>query len=125
MKLLYRKIMTNFIQLPEFEREFVRLSKKYPSLLSDIEDVKVIILSQPCGVGKNFTIIYSSNNVKIVKVRIHCESLKKRAIRLIYSYIENEKKFVFIELYFKGDKANEGKERIEQYLKNYLNKNNV
>src|SRR3989344_3359113 len=100
MKLLYRKIMTNFIQLPEFEREFVRLSKKYPSLLSDIEDVKVIILSQPCGVGKNFTIIYSSNNVKIVKVRIHCESLKKRAIRLIYSYIENEKKFVFIELYF-------------------------
>ena len=119
MKPLYRKIMSNFIQLPEFKKELKRLSKKYPSLKGDIEDVKPILLSQPCGIGKNFTNVCSFEKVKIVKARIHCESLRKRAIRLIYSYRENEIKFIFIELYFKGEKENEDKERIVKYLKNY------
>ena len=111
--------MSNFIQSPEFERELKKLSKKYPSLESDIEDIKPVLLSQPCGIGKNFTIIYSSEKVKIVKVRIHCESLAKRTIRLIYSYREGQMKFIFIELYFKGDKEKEDRERIIKYLKNY------
>ena len=119
MKPLYRKTMSNFIQLPEFEKELKRLSKKYPSLDNDIEDIKPILLSQLCGIGKNFTIIYSFDKTKIVKARIHCESLRKRTIRLIYSYRENEIKFIFIELYFKGEKENEDRERIIKYLKNY------
>jgi mRNA-degrading endonuclease RelE of RelBE toxin-antitoxin system len=110
--------MSAFCQLPEFERELKRLSKKYPSLVSDIEDIKPILQSSPTGIGKNFTIIKLVGDIKIVKVRIQCESLRSRTIRLIYSYQAGKFEFMFIEVYFKGDKTNEDKERIKDYLNN-------
>ncbi|MDO8183478.1 MAG: hypothetical protein Q7T49_00635 [bacterium] len=109
--------MTKFYQLPEFTKELKRLSKKYPSLIGDIEDLKPILLASPTGIGKNFTIINITGEVKIIKVRIHCESLRARTIRLIYAYHEDKIEFVYIELYFKGDKENEDRERIAKYLK--------
>lgn len=108
--------MATFHQLPEFEKELKKLSKKYPTLVSDIEDVKQILKSSPTGVGKNFTIIASREMVKVVKVRIHCESLRARTIRLIYAYHGDRIEFVYIEVYFKGDKENENKERIREYF---------
>jgi len=36
-------------------------------------------------------------------------------IRIIYAYYENEDVIEFIEIYFKGDKANEDKKRILKY----------
>ncbi|MBI2591646.1 MAG: hypothetical protein HYW34_03150 [Candidatus Brennerbacteria bacterium] len=36
----------------------------------------------------------------------------------IYSHAEQEQRIEFIELYFKGDKENENRERIKEYLKN-------
>jgi len=116
--------MPSFSQLPEFDKELKKLSKKYPTLESDIEDIKPVLLSCPTGIGKSFTIISSSEKVKIVKVRIHCESLRGRFMRLIYAYhkdregIKNSVEFMYIEIYFKGDKENENKERIARYLKN-------
>jgi hypothetical protein len=111
--------MSKFYQLPEFENELKKLSKKYPTLGSDIEDIKQIILQFPTGIGKNFTIIRVTEELKIVKVRLHCESLRARTIRLIYAYHEGRFEFICIELYFKGDKENENRERIEEYLKNF------
>jgi mRNA-degrading endonuclease RelE of RelBE toxin-antitoxin system len=109
--------MITFSQLPEFERELKRLSRKYPSLVSDIEDIKPILSSSPTGIGKNFTIIKIMDDVRIVKVRIHCESLRSRSIRLIYSYHAGRFQFMFLELYFKGEKENEDHERIARYLR--------
>ena len=82
----------------------------------DIGDIKPILLSCPTGIGKNFTIIHSSKDIKIIKVRIHCESLRARTIRLIYAYRENKVEFMYIELYFKGKKENENRERVKRYL---------
>lgn len=110
--------MSIFSRLPIFEKELKKLSKKYPTLESDIEDIKSVLLSCPTGIGKNFIIIRSIENVKIVKVKIHCESLGARTIRLIYSYKEDKIEFLYIEVYFKGDKENEDRERINEYLKN-------
>jgi hypothetical protein len=110
--------MAIFTQLPEFEKELKKLSKKYPTIESDIEDIKPIILNCPTGTGKNFIIIKSTENTKIVKVKIHCESLRSRTIRLIYSYREDKFEFLYLEVYFKGDKENEDRERINEYLKN-------
>lgn len=112
--------MSNFSQLPEFEKELKRLSKKYPTLASDIEDIKPILISNPTGIGKNFTIVSVVQDVKIVKVRIHCESLRARSIRLIYAYHTDRIEFMYLELYFKGDKENEDRERIAQYLKSVV-----
>jgi hypothetical protein len=36
-------------------------------------------------------------------------------IRIIYAYYEKEDVIEFIEIYFKGDKANEDKKRIIKY----------
>ncbi|MFA5933730.1 MAG: hypothetical protein WC795_00690 [Candidatus Paceibacterota bacterium] len=109
--------MATFSQLPEFEKELKKLSKKYSSLENDIDDIKPVLLSCPTGIGKNFTIIHSDNEIKIIKVRIHCESLHTRTIRLIYAYHKNKIEFIYIELYFKGNKENENKDRIEEYLR--------
>ena len=109
--------MSRFSQLPEFEKELKKLSKKYPTLANDIDDIKPVLISSPTGIGKNFTIIGTFQEVKIVKVRIHCESLRARTMRLIYAYRKDKIEFMYIELYFKGDKENEDKERIKQYLK--------
>lgn len=108
--------MNKFLQLPEFDRELKKLSKKYPSLKNDIEDIKPVLIESPTGIGKNFTIISTTKEVKIVKVRIHCESLRSRSIRLIYAYHKDKIEFMYIEIYFKGDKENEDRERIEEYL---------
>lgn len=111
--------MSRFCQLPEFEKEFKKLSKKYPTLSSDIEDIKPILLETQTGIGKNFTIISTTENIQIVKVRILCESLRSRAIRLIYAYHRDKIEFMYIEVYFKGDKENEDSERIKNYLNEY------
>ena len=106
-----------FYQLPEFEKELKKLSKKYPTLPSDIEDIKPILLEIKTGIGKNFTIIATVESVQIVKVRILCESLRSRTIRLIYACYKDKIEFMYIELHFKGDTENENKERIKAYLK--------
>ena len=110
--------MSHFNYLPEFEKEFGHLLKKYRSLDEDIKKFERFIFEDPTGLGKNFTIVHSDESFKIVKARMKCKSLKKRSIRLIYAYHNNTFEFMFIEIYFKGDKANENRERIKDYLKN-------
>ncbi len=112
--------MSHFFQLPEFDKEIKKLSKKYPTLESDILDIKPILMISPTGIGKNFTIIKTVGEIKIVKARVHCESLRSRVIRLIYAYHKDKIEFIFIELYFKGDKENEDRERIMQYVKKII-----
>jgi DNA topoisomerase VI subunit B len=109
--------MCTFSELPEFEKELKKLSKKYPTLQSDIEDIKPILIETKTGIGKNFTIISTTQNVQIVKVRILCESLRSRTIRLIYAYHKDRIEFMYIEVYFKGDTENEDRQRIKEYLK--------
>lgn len=105
-----------FSALPEFEKELKKLSKKYPTLPSDIEDIKPILEETKTGIGKNFTIIATAEDVQIVKVRVLCESLRARTIRLIYAYHKNKIEFMYIEIYFKGDTESEDKSRIKAYL---------
>jgi len=108
--------MNHFNALPEFEKEFKRLSKKYPSLRKDLDDLEKVLRIFPTGTGKNFAIIHHSETVKIVKTRLACKSLRNRSMRIIYAYHENKVTFVYIELYFKGNKENEDYERIKRYL---------
>lgn len=111
--------MSTFLALPEFEKELKKLAKKYPTLPSDIEDLKPILIGCPTGIGKNFTIIRVDGDIQIIKVRIHCESLRSRVIRLIYAYHKDKIEFMYVEVYFKGDKENENRERIEDYLNQF------
>lgn len=110
--------MSRFEQTPEFVKDLKRLAKKYRSLPSDLEAFQEVLLVSPTGIGKNFTIIHHSTNVKLVKARLACKSLRERSMRVIFAYHENIITFVYIELYFKGEKENGDNERITRYLQN-------
>ncbi len=108
--------MSHFKQLPEFSKEFLRLLKKYRSLEEDIKIFERFVAANPTGLGKNFTIIHSSEEVKIVKARMMCTSLKERSMRIVYAHHEGTLTFVHIEIYFKGDKENEDRLRVKAYV---------
>ena len=112
--------MSHFKKLPEFEKELQKLSKKYSSLSEDLKRFQRILKENPIGFGTNFVIVHSTDTIKVVKARLACKSLKDRSIRIIYAYHDAVVTFVYIELYFKGDKENENRERIKEYLKNTL-----
>ena len=104
--------MKNFDSLPEFRRELSRLSRKYGTLDDDLETFKEVLSTSPTGFGNSFAVIHSTEVIKIVKARMACRSL-----RVIYAYLEREEKVEFIEIYYKGDKENEDRNRIREYLK--------
>jgi len=120
----------NYDKTEEFARDFKKLLKKFPSLNEDLKvnkqyrielfhlekiDSKSIFEIQ--GVG-------NSLDLQFFKVKkFQCRGLKgrgaKSGIRVIYAYFPNEKKIVFIEIYFKGDKENEDRKRIKEYLESF------
>ena len=108
--------MSHFKTLPEFAKEFARLARKYPSLAEDLTKLEKLLAINPVGIGTNFVTIHQGSDVKIVKTRLACKSLKNRSIRVIYAHHEDSVTFVYIEIYFKGDKENEERERVKQYL---------
>jgi len=110
--------MNHFDQTSEFRKEFKRLFKRYKTLDDDFKKFKGILAFSPPGVGKNFVIIHVAKEVKVLKARMACRSLNSRSLRIIYSYSEKEKQIEFIEIYFKGDKENEDRQRIKRYLAN-------
>ncbi len=111
--------MSRFRRLPVFEKEFKRLAKKYKTLEDDLEKFEKVLISFPTGSGKNFIIVHSAEKIKIVKSRMACRSLHDRSLRVIYAYFEQEQKIEFIEVYYKGNKENEDRDRIREYLEKH------
>jgi len=113
----------NFKNTREFEKDFKKLSKKFRTLDSDLIEFKKVLNESPLGIGKHFNVITKSGFIYIIKARFFCKSLKKKDLRIVYAYIENHQTvemigIEFIEIYFKGNKESEDKERIIKYLKN-------
>jgi len=108
----------NFDELPEFQKEFKWLAKKYKSLFQDLEEFKRVVTVAPIGNSKHFNVITKNEQCAIVKARLFCRYLKGSSLRIIYSYKESRAAIEFIEMYFKGEKENEDRERIKEYLKN-------
>jgi mRNA-degrading endonuclease RelE of RelBE toxin-antitoxin system len=121
------KIFSEIDYLPEFEKDFKRLSKKFRTLE---EDFKTFINTQlnlfhKKGIDNKGVVPISGigiPNPKVYKARkFACRSLKGRGvdsgIRVIYAYWEEGDKLEFIEIYFKGDKENEDRDRILGHYK--------
>ncbi len=109
--------MNRFELLPECEKEMKRLAKKYRTLDDDLRNLKSILEVCPTGIGKNFIVLHAGKAVTVVKVRMACRALHDRSLRMIYAYHEREHAIVFIELNYKGDKENEDRGRIDEYLR--------
>lgn len=122
-----KKIFSEVRRLTEFEKDLKKLSKKYRTLEDDLEtfiNTQLNLLHKQgqdnggCVRIVNLGITYPH----IYKARkFACKSLKgtgsRSGIRIIYAYYEEEDKIEFIEIYYKGDKANEDRGRILQIYK--------
>ena len=106
-----------FNELPNFTKDFKRLVKKYRSLPNDLAEFKRVIVIEPLGNGKHFSVITKNEQSTVVKARLFCRYLKGSSLRIIYAFHRQNCKIDFIEIYFKGDKENEDRERINEYLK--------
>jgi mRNA-degrading endonuclease RelE of RelBE toxin-antitoxin system len=111
-----------FQQLSKFSKEFKKLKKKYKSLDKDLKTLQAVIVTFPEGNGsRHWNRLQSSGSIVIYKVRMQCAYLKRKSFRVIYAYNcqAKEIEFIeFIEIYFKGDKPREDKDRISEYLQN-------
>ena len=118
---------TEASRLPEFEKDTKRLLKKLKTIEDDLEIFieKQLFLYHKLKVDNKGIFQLTDlpvGNPKVYKAKkFACKSLKGRGvqsgIRVIYAYDEEKDKIVLIEIYFKGDKANEDKERILEYLR--------
>jgi hypothetical protein len=106
----------NFDELSEFSKEFKRLAKKYKSLPEDIKEFKRVVSVVPLGNSKHFNVITNTEQCAIIKARLFCRYLKGLSLRIIYAFHSQSQKIDFIEIYFKGEKENEDRERIKGYL---------
>jgi mRNA-degrading endonuclease RelE of RelBE toxin-antitoxin system len=109
--------MSHYKRTPEFEKEYKKLAAKYRTLDQDILTFEKIISVFPTGQGNKFSIIHSGEDFKIVKARLMCRALRGSSLRVVYAYHEKEITFMYIEIYFKGDKENENYERVKEYVK--------
>ncbi len=113
-------------RLPKFERDIRKLLKKFKTIGDDLEIFieKQLFLYHKLKVDNKGIFQITGlpvGNLKVYKAtKFACKSLKGRGvqsgIRVIYAYDEKKDKIMLIEIYFKGDKANEDKERILEYL---------
>lgn len=111
-----------------FNKDFKHLLKKYRTLEDDLENAKcnaIELYHSKCINNQSIFPIqgFCSEEVQICKIKkFACKALKgrgsKSGIRIIYAFHCQSCKVEFIEIYFKGEKENEDRERMKDYLKN-------
>lgn len=121
------KIEYNIINF--FQKDLKQLLKKYRTLEEDLETAKrdAIELYYLKHIDNQSVFLiqgFCSEKIEICKIKkFTCKALKgrgsKSGIRIIYAFHRQSYKVDFIEIYFKGEKENENRERIKEYLKNF------
>lgn len=121
------KVFKEINYLPEFERDKKKLLKRFRTLDEDMEVfIKVQLkLFHKLGIDNDAVEHISNLGITIPEIykakKFACKSLKGKGVqsgvRIIYSYFPKFDKIEFIEIYYKGDKANEDRKRINKYYK--------
>ncbi|HEV8051263.1 MAG TPA: hypothetical protein VGP47_02130 [Parachlamydiaceae bacterium] len=112
-------------QLDKFKNDLKKLLKRFPSLEEDLDSlVKAqLIAYHKLNVDNHGIFAIEKLAIptpKIFKVtKFACKSLKGKGvhsgIRVTYAYFPDEDRIELIEIYYKGDQANEDRERIKNY----------
>ena len=118
--------MIKYICLAEFEKDFKALQKRYRTLTEDFETFKKFTIETfyemnvPSTAfhpiegfcGKNYT----ANKVQ----KFACKSLPGRGnqsgIRIIFVWRKETRTVTFVEIYFKGDKSEENRKRLKEFI---------
>ena len=119
------KIFREISRLPEFEKDMRKLLRRFKTLEDDLR----VFIKNELNLYHKIRIdnkgVFQVPGLKIESPKIYkakkfaCRSLKGKGvqsgIRVIYAYFENQDKIELIEIYYKGDKENEDRERISKY----------
>ncbi len=120
------KIFKEIVLLPEFEKDLKKLLKRFRTLEDDLDNFIKTELNlyhklkiDNKGIFPIPGLLFHDPTIFKAK-KFACRSLKGRGvqsgIRVIYSYFEKIDTIELVEIYYKGDKENEDRERI---LRNY------
>ena len=121
------KIFSRISRLPEFEEDLKKLLKRFGTLEEDLTiftetqlklyhklDVDNKGVFQISGLGIQNPKIYKGK-------KFACRSLKGKGaqsgVRVIYAYFEDSDRIDLIEIYFKGDKENEDRDRVLEHYR--------
>ncbi len=107
---------------PEFAKDIKKLRKRFRTLNDDLETFTetALYLFHKLNIDNNGIFHIPGLGFGIPRVfkakKLACKALKgcgsHSGIRIIYAYYEKDDRIEFIEIYFKGDKENEDRERI-------------
>jgi len=120
-------VFREICRLPEFDDELGKLGKRFKTIREDLETFieKQLYLYHKLKVDNRgvFQITgLSIDDPKLFKAKkFACRSLPGKGvqsgIRVIYAYFEKQDKIELVEIYYKGDKEAEDKQRIQQYYR--------
>jgi hypothetical protein len=112
------------IRIPAFDRDIKKLTKRFPTLEGDLEIFidKELRLFHKLNIDNKGVFQIPGlgfENPKVYKgKKFACRSLKGKGvqsgIRVIYAHFESEDRIELIEIYYKGDKENEDRGRIQE-----------
>ncbi len=119
------KIFREISRLPEFDKDMRKLLRRFKTLEDDLR----VFIKNELNLYHKIRIdnkgVFQVPGLKIESPKIYkakkfaCRSLKGKGvqsgIRVIYAYFENQDRIELIEIYYKGDKENEDRERISKY----------
>jgi mRNA-degrading endonuclease RelE of RelBE toxin-antitoxin system len=123
------KLFNEIISTREFEKDLKKLLKRFRTLDDDLN----IFIEKELNLYHKLKIdnkgIFPLTNLPIEFPKIYkakkfaCRSMKGKGvssgIRVIYAYFPESNKIELIEIYYKGDKANEDRVRVKNYLDSY------
>ncbi len=119
-----RKRFNEVIRLPEFDRDLKRLTKRFRTIEDDL-NVFVeaeLYLFHKLKLDNNGIFRITGLSIEVPEIykakKFACRSLKGKGvhsgIRVVYGYFSDEDRILLIEIYYKGDKENEDRERIRK-----------
>ncbi len=115
---LFQKIT----HVPEFEKDLKKLPKRFSSLEDDLQTFIKVAMNLFHKQKIDSSAIFQISDLGISSPKIYkgkkfaCKALKGKGaqsgIRVIYAYHEDEDRIEFVEIYYKGDKESEDRERV-------------
>ena len=112
-------------RLPEFDKDLKKLLKRFRTIEDDLEIFieNELFLYHKLNIDTKGVFPIPGLPVKGVKIykakKFACRCLKGKGvqsgIRVIYTYFEDRDTIELIEIYYKGDKENEDRERISRH----------
>lgn len=129
MKKIFKKVK----RLVEFEKDLKKLLKKFRTLEEDLETFVQNQLNLYHKLNIDNKGIFPISDLGIIYPKIFkakkfaCRSLKGKGvasgIRIIYAYFEQEDVIELVEIYYKGKKENEDRNRVLKYYRDRTVKN--